>query len=129
MSIQVEANLYSNDWDNIIGENQIHSTISLVLVKITDVRDLFIDNNTDASDDNYVKLNSNNIGFRNKVNNSDNSIYKRRNPTFSGTLDLSYAQQLQSDDNKDNKDNNNDSLSLPNLNYIFIETICISYDR
>ena len=129
MSIQVEANLYSNDWDNIIGENQMHSTISLVLVKITDVRDLFIDTNTDASDDNYVKLNSNNIGFKNKVNNSDNSIYKRRNPTFSGTLDLSYAQQLQSDDNKDNKDNkdnNNDSLSLPNLNYIFIETICIS---
>ena len=142
MSIQVEANLYSNDWDNIIGENQMHSTISLVLVKITDVRDLFIDANTnantdantnantnantDAIDNNYVKLNSNNIGFRNKVNNSDNSIYKRRNPTFSGTLDLSYAQQLQSDDNKDNKDNNNDSLSLPNLNYIFIETICIS---
>jgi len=119
MASQVEANLYANDWENLIGDNIMQSLNSLVLVKITDARDLFANCNNEGGN-NYVKLNSSNISFKYKLNNGDNSIYKTRNPTFSGTQDVSYAKQTSSNDNT------NGSVSLPEFNYIFIETIFIS---
>ena len=114
MANQVEANLHTNDWENLIGENLMQSLNSLVLVKITDVRDLFISGNN-----NYVNLNSSNISFKYNLNNGDNSnkTYKQ---TFSGTQNISYAKHIISNDNT------NGSVSLPEFNYIFIETIFIS---
>ena len=63
---QIEANLLTNDWENLVGDNINTYLNNLVLVKITDVNNSFADapvsgnlfysnhqtNNNDSCDDN-----------------------------------------------------------------------------
>ena len=126
---QVEANLYTNDWENVVGEQLNQSLNSLVLVKITDVCDLFIKSSTQSAEETqFINVATSSVNFKSKINNGDNSFYKARNPTFSGTQDLNYAQQIQCDNSNSNIQNKEciGSIVLPELNYIFVETICIS---
>jgi SNF2 family DNA or RNA helicase len=102
---QVEANIHINEWEDLINDSLGDNLKSLILVKMTNVNDMFLRTDNQINDD-FIPLISSNIGYRNKYNNRDLSLYKLRNATFSGTQSYNYT------------------IST-NLNYIFIEKIFI----
>ena len=152
----VESNIHTNEWENVIGDNITGNLKSLVLVKFTNVNDMFIRNSnsnsningttnnnngysnlfnkknkkhnhdthnnqdnqdnqdnkdriedeTDSRDGKFTLLLSSDTYFSYKYNNGDNSFYKLRNTTFSGTQNPNY-------------------FITPELNYIYVEKIFI----
>jgi len=106
---QIEANLYVNDWNTVIGENINQYLNSLVLVKFTLVNDVFVSPNAgneqdlDANEDinneipnetsesdegfskNYKKIAENSVYHKTKYANKDYSQIKMNQILFSGT--------------------------------------------
>ena len=119
---RVEANINCNDWEETIGESSYNNLKSLMLVKMTNINDMFIRNEIDESkikknthnssdtpekyDNKYILVSENTDMYRKKYNNGDNSIYKLNHPLFSGTQKKEYTIN-------------------ENTNYILAETILI----
>jgi len=119
---RVEANINCNDWEETIGESSYNNLKSLVLVKMTNLNDMFIRNEIDESkitknkdnspdtpevyDNKYILVSESKDMFRKKYNNGENPIYKIKNSLFSGTQKQEYTIN-------------------ENTNYILVETILI----
>ena len=122
---RVEANINCNDWEETLGESSYNNLKSLVLVKMTNLNDMFIRNEIDESkikknlnkspdtqkrtdiyDDKYILVSENKDMYRKKYNNGENPLYKMKQSFFSGTQNQEY------------------SLN-ENTNYILVETILI----
>lgn len=102
---QVEANIHTNDWEHVINDNLNDNLKSLVLVKISNVKEMFTVPNIDNNDQ-FIHLLTSNIGFGYKYNKGDISGYKLRNTTFTGTQSTGYIMDA-------------------TMNYIFIEQMII----
>ena len=122
---RVDANINCNDWEETIGEGSYNNLKSLVLVKMTNLNDMFIRNELDESkiqknthnspdtperinlnDKEYILVSENTNMYRHKYNNGENAVYKMRQSVFSGTQNQEY-------------------IINEDTNYILVETILI----
>jgi hypothetical protein len=68
---RVEANINCNDWEETIGESSYNNLKSLVLVKMTNLNDMFIRNEIDESKIQKNTHNSPNTPERININEQD----------------------------------------------------------
>ena len=87
---QIEANIQSNDWNTVIGENINNHLNSLVLVKFTLVNDIFINNTESDFEKEYKKISENSNHYKVKYSNKDYSQNKLNQILFSGTKQNNY---------------------------------------